>query len=80
MSANEALRQWQPIETAPKHLDLLLFGEQKPGSVNCGVFYADPMIFVGYWDEIDGAWCATGTTWLGPFFNATHWMHLPEKP
>lgn len=71
--------EWQSIDTAPKDKNILLFGAQRE-PFNCGIRYVDPLIFSGYWDTIDGAWCAHGTTYHGPFFHATHWMPLPEEP
>lgn len=56
---------------------LLLYGEQQhhpdlntPGK----------RVFSGYWDELDGAWCAHGSTWRGPFYNVTKWADLPTPP
>lgn len=72
------MSEWKPIKTAPKDKHILLFGGQKP-PFN-GVHYYDPLVFSGYWDSIDGAWCAHGTTFNGPFFHATHWMPLPDAP
>jgi hypothetical protein len=69
---------WRPIETAPKDRHLLLFGGQKPPFR--GVTYYDPLVFSGYWDSIDQAWCAHGSTAEGPFFHATHWQPLPAVP
>ena len=68
---------WQPIETAPRDQALILFGSQRPHDM---VFMAGPSVFAGYWDIIDGAWCATGSTWAGPFYDPTHWMPLPPPP
>ena len=73
------MSDWQPIETAPKNKHLLFFGQQEH-SQNDSVTYKGPMIFSGYWDEMDESWCARGSTWEGPFFNPTHWMPLPEPP
>lgn len=73
------MSDWQPIETAPKNKHVLLFGAQRE-PFNCGVHYYDPLVFSGYWDDIDGAWCSSGSTAGGPFFHATHWMPLPPPP
>jgi hypothetical protein len=72
------MTNWQLIETAPKDQHLLLYGEQKPSSA--GVTYNGPLVFSGYWDDVDSAWCAHGTTFNGPFFRATHWQLLPAPP
>lgn len=68
---------WQPIETAPRDKHLLLYGTQLPCE---GINMAGPVHFTGYWDAIDEAWCSTGSTWTGPFYEPTHWMPLPRPP
>lgn len=35
---------------------------------------------VGYWDEIDEAWCPVGATWKGPWIEPTDWQALPMPP
>ena len=69
---------WQPIDTAPKKGNVLLFlGEDK--------------ICVGYWDACyaEGGWGYNGNSgWVidggeeCALFHAdpTHWMPLPNKP
>jgi len=69
---------WQPIETAPKDENILLHGV--PESTDEIRFGPEPRSYSGYWDEIDGAWCMSGATWVGPFIAATHWMPLPSAP
>lgn len=74
---------WQPIETAPKNYSQILVwqptsfdtmdGETKMASSPAGPYNA-------HWDTIDGAWCLSGGTWLGPFLEPTHWMPLPAAP
>lgn len=71
--------QWRDIETAPKDGNALLYGVQLDHHAD-QVHYQGPLIFTGYWDAIDEAWCATGSTWEGPFFEPSHWMPLPEPP
>lgn len=68
---------WSPANTAPKDRPVLLYGkltqatpERPQGAIRV----------VGYWDEIDGAWALTSTTWAGPFFKPTHWAELPAVP
>lgn len=68
---------WNNIKTAPKDRRLLLFGQMQPMD---GVRTDGPEIFTGYWDDIDEAWCGSGSTWAGPFYKPTHWMYLPERP
>jgi hypothetical protein len=56
---------------------VLLYGEQEPfEALNARGTFA----FSGYWDPIDGSWCSSGSTWLGPFYTASHWMPLPKPP
>ena len=69
---------WQPIETAPQDgSHLLLFGDI-PGTELLGEQIG--CVFSGYWNSIDEAWCATVSTWMGPFCSATHWQPLPPPP
>jgi hypothetical protein len=69
---------WQPIETAPKNDRLLLFGQLRQPFE--GLRVNGPEVFSGYWDDIDSAWCGSGSTANGPFYNATHWQPLPAPP
>jgi hypothetical protein len=55
---------WQPIETAPKS-ELLLGWE-------------DGMMRLIWWEG--GAWLQVGATIERGWFEATHWMPLPEPP
>lgn len=69
--------EWQSIETAPKDgTHLLLYGKQD-AIEELGEFIGP---LSGYWDALDGSWCATASTWRGPFVEATHWMPLPKPP
>ncbi len=70
--------QWQPIATAPKDKRLLLYGTLLQPFEGLRVY--GPEAFSGYWDDLDGAWCGSGSIWTGPFYTATHWMPLPEPP
>lgn len=71
------MTDWQPIETAPRDKHVLLYGTMRENSqIGC----SGPIVFTGYWGEIDGAWCSTGTTFGGPFFDPTHWQPLPAPP
>jgi hypothetical protein len=74
---------WRPIESALKDgRYVLLYGRQCPPAQ--GVFedvrWFEPVIFAGYYDEIDQSWCCMGSGWAGPFFDPTHWMPLPAPP
>jgi hypothetical protein len=69
---------WQPIETAPKDAPVLLFGMTNPDERM--VRFKKPVVFSGYWESLDEAWCAHGSHWDGPFFQPTHWMPLPAPP
>lgn len=73
---------WQPIETAPKDSLILLWGLLQPHGDDAHL-YAQldaPRRVAGYWCEIDEAWAVAGSTWLGPWFDPTHWQPLPEPP
>lgn len=72
------MSQWQSIETAPKDMQILLFGSQTKH--DSGVRFKGDFVFSGYWDDIDSAWCSTGSTERGPWFNPSHWMPLPLGP
>lgn len=56
---------------------ILVFG--RPGDID-GVEFGAPGIHSAYWDSIDGAFCLTGATWIGPFIEPTHWMLPPPPP
>jgi hypothetical protein len=72
------MSEWRPIETAPMDgTHVLLFGRQDP---HTEVNIVGPFVFSGYWDKIDGSWCSAGSTWTGPFYDATHWRPLPDPP
>ncbi len=70
------MSEWQDIASAPKDKHVLLFGKQS-AIEELGEF-TGPLS--GYWDAIDSSWCATASTWRGPFIEATHWMPLPPPP
>jgi len=73
--------EWRPIETAPKDggAHILLYGSCTQQTQDLQLPKL-PIAFSGYWDTLDEAWCSTASTWLGPFFDPTHWMPLPEPP
>jgi len=60
--------QWQPIETAPKDCELLLYGEYTSGAKGL----------------VQGAWnhggAMFGPHWMGGIIRPTHWMPLPSPP
>ncbi len=68
---------WKPIESAPKDRRILLFGQMRPVE---GLRMKGPEVFTGYYDEIDSAWCGSGATASGPWYDPTHWMELPSPP
>ena len=72
------MTNWRPITNeTPRDKRVLLFGQMKPME---GLRTNGPEVFSGYWDDIDGAWCGSGSTWVGPFYDVTHWQELPEAP
>lgn len=62
---------WQPIETAPKDEDVLLFSD-------------DDGVRSGYWYDLEPEsqfWYAVETQGItGGRMKATHWMPLPNPP
>jgi len=69
---------WRGIESAPRDgTHVLLWGKQLPHEA---VFVDVPLVFVGYWDSIDEAWCSVGSTWSGPFYAPTDWAESPPPP
>lgn len=72
------MSEWKPIESAPKDgTHVLLFG--RPSDQE-GLRFKSKARLTGYWDNIDEAWCATTSTWEGPFIDATKWQPLPPPP
>jgi hypothetical protein len=64
---------WQPIKTAPKNADLILWGELL---TYCTRDHGEPMgkaVAVGRW-RVD--------RWYSGLYEIvpTHWMNLPEPP
>jgi hypothetical protein len=59
---------WQPIATAPKDCELLLYGEYASGALGL----------------VQGAWNHGGAMhmphWMGGIIRPTHWMPLPAAP
>ena len=73
------MAKWQPIETAPKDADILLYGPSSDG----------PRVTEGYWMkaqydyEFDRTHPAFWFSMDGGFtkkYPPTHWMPLPEPP
>lgn len=56
--------EWQPIETAPQGIWILIFGEYN-------------YVWQACWFEADKCWCTEGKMLIR---SPTHWMHLPEGP
>ena len=63
-SSEEEMMEWQPIETAPKTGDMLLWDDF---SIHIGKYYPEYECFYAY--DIAPPMC-----W------PTHWMPLPEPP
>lgn len=64
------MSEWQPIETAPRDLWLLLFSQYDGCHVAC-------------WDKFWGGWRGLETDHYGDpvlLDCVTHWMSLPENP
>lgn len=58
--------KWQPIETAPKHKDVLFCVDRS---------------FMVTGRVLDGGFRCIGTDWpVGSIHKPTHWMPLPEPP
>jgi hypothetical protein len=75
--------EWQDISTAPKDGTQLMVWQPQPfDTTHDGVKMARSPAgpYNAHWDVMDGAWCLSGGTWVGPFLEPTHWMPLPRKP
>jgi hypothetical protein len=74
-----AMREWQPIETAPKDGTRLLLW-----CVHHNAQYADdPVEFSRWAGAVIGSWTnhnGGGWTWSGHAGTPIHWMPLPEPP
>lgn len=69
---------WQLIATAPKDgSTVLVYG--KPSDID-GLRFERPGCHSAYWDSIDESFCLTGSTWVGPFIEPSHWMAMPAPP
>jgi len=62
------MSEWQPIETAPLEVDVLLYDPSKMIGVQVGMGYKHPNGLID--------WYQTFSYPLEP----THWMPLPEPP
>jgi len=65
------MTDWQPIDTAPKDVDVLLLYLDGSG------------VQPGYWDRDNDCWLACETKGLtgGRWYSTpTHWMPLPDPP
>ena len=81
--------KWQLIGARPdtgkppwEGTTVLVFGKPEDLVINGDVLvhFKKPLVCTANWDELDGAFCLTGGSWLGPFIEPTHWMSLPEPP
>lgn len=72
---------WRSIkdDPPPKDREFLAWGKHS-GVQNALSPAWRPSWHVVYWDAIDGAFCVSGATWLGPFIEPTHWQPLPAPP
>ena len=61
---------WQPIDTAPSNVPVLVFG-YRHGRPVVHIAQKQPDV------DVDGA---ERTAWTGCRFEPTHWMPLPEPP
>lgn len=69
---------WKPIETAPRDQVLLLWARMRqplPESEESNTLRR----YVGYWDDIDGAWADGGPT-ADRFLDPVLWHPLPDVP
>ena len=66
------MSDWQPIETAPKDIELILLYQDGYG------------VRAGYWDDVTSdvpCWFAAETQLItAGKFRPTHWMPLPAAP
>ena len=82
-------RKWQPIETAPKDMYILVYAPINLHSIVTGD-YTVHQIVMAQWDKYENAFCVFGTHRERPdeysssevirVRNPTHWMLLPEPP
>lgn len=79
LSALEAV-EWRSMDSAPLDEVILLFGQLCGQAYDEQMHPSQPVRACGYWDEIDGAWALTDTTWAGPFIEPTHWRPLGPTP
>jgi hypothetical protein len=75
------MTNWNTTEP-PHDRPILVYG--KPTDVEAdggaGVKWLHPGVHTAYWDEIDGAFCIKGASWLGPFIKPMCWMDEPAPP
>ena len=82
-AANLEKDGWRPGKTAPKDGSTILVFGKPTDLVMDGitlVCFGQPLVHTAAWDAIDGRFCVTGGSWLGPFVDPTHWMPLPAAP
>jgi len=81
----DVLREWQPIETAPKSKTILLFAVTDVDPVDGGRV-RNWMMATGWWhpgyenDAKVTPWCWDGHQVPKYGVQPTHWMPLPEPP
>ena len=69
---------WQPIETAPRDADILVYGLAQVWTDSCPVFWQGQ----AGWDEEYASWLTTAHDDKGEPLKVipTHWMPLPAAP
>lgn len=68
--------QWRPIETAPKEVSVLVYGEWE-GEIHAGDGTKD--ILIAKFEH--GEWYVEGGDYYASYVkNPTHWMPLPRPP
>jgi hypothetical protein len=72
------MSEWQPIETAPKDMDIWVVGLAEIWRGSC------PFVWQGQagWSNDDHRWITTSYDDAGHalFIDAEHWMPLPPPP
>lgn len=69
--------EWQPIESAPKDREILLW----EGDSDCAVVGRHNPSYTEEWHAtVHGEFAPWSDFDRPPIFNATHWMPLPDPP
>ena len=76
------MTEWHVIdESTPRDRTILVYGQPSNLVIDGNelVTFKKPLACTAMWDEIDGMFCLTGGSWLGPFIEPTHYA-LVEPP